>query len=70
MNWETKDKPYSHIGVDVPANLVAHYFVVFIQSKSVHIGMVNLKHNHIAAFMQLLSNVFYGLHRTAELTIK
>jgi hypothetical protein len=53
------------IGADVPANLVVHYFVIVIQSRSIHIGMVNLKHSH--AFIHLLENVFYGLHRTAEL---
>ena len=69
MNWETKDRPDSLIGADVPTNLVAHNFVVVIQSRSIHIGMMNLKHNHIAAFIHILANVFYGLHRTAELNI-
>ena len=31
--------------------------------------MVNLKHCHIAAFIHILANVFYGIHRTAELNI-
>jgi len=69
MIWETKDTPDSFIGTDSPANLVAHYFVVVIQSRSIYISMVNLKHSHIAAFIHILANVFYGLHRTAELNI-
>jgi hypothetical protein len=67
MNWETKDTPDSFIGADVPANLVAYYFIVIVQSRKIHIGMVNLKHNHVAAFIHILANVFYGLRRTAEL---
>ena len=31
--------------------------------------MVNLKHNHITAFIHILANVFYGLRRTEELNI-
>ena len=57
------------IGADVPANLVVHYFVIVIQSRSIHIGIVNLKQNHIVALIHILANVFYGLHRTAELNI-
>ena len=69
MNWENKDTPYSFIGAYVSANFVAHYFIVIIQSRGIHIGMMNLKHNHIAAFIHILANLFYGLHRTAELNI-
>ena len=69
MNWETKDTPDGFIGADVPANLVAHYFVIFIQSRSIYVGMANLKHNLIAVLIHILANVFYRLHRTAELNI-
>ena len=69
MNWETKDTQDNFIGADVPANLVAHYFVIVIQSTSIHIYMVNLKNNHIAAFIHILANVFYELHLTAKLNI-
>jgi hypothetical protein len=61
--------PYSFIVADVPANLVAHYFVVVIQSKSIHIGILNLKHSHIAPFIHILANVIDALHQTAELNI-
>ena len=67
MNWETKDTPDSFFGADVLANLVAHYSIVIIQSRSIHIGIVNLKHNHLAAFIHILA--FYGLRRTTELNI-
>ena len=62
MNWETEDTPDSLIGADVPADLVAHYFIFIIQPRSIHIGVVNLKHNHIAAIIHIL-------RRTAELNI-
>lgn len=58
----------SFIGADVPANLVAQYFIV-IRSRSIYIDILNLKYSYIVAFIHILTNVFDGFHRTAELNI-
>ena len=45
------------------------YFVVVIQSRRIHVGIVNSKHSLIAAFIHILANLFDELHRTAEFNI-